>query len=117
MSRLSLLNWARLHSEDGTKRVLPMYLKDPAPTTASDNSGGTIATCESADHLLELCERDAFQAEGAETESYLFPEAMNETADMGPIRLLSVWFLYMLASLSSWYALIRLGIWIFSKFK
>jgi len=94
-----------------------MRLKDPGSITPSGNFSGTIATCESADHLVKLCERNAFQVERAEAESYLFPEAMNETADIGPVRLVSVWFLSVLGSLIIWFAVIRLGIWIFSKFK
>ena len=116
-SRLSLLNWVRLHPGDGSKKVVLICLQDPGSTAPSGNFGGTIAPCDSADHLVKPCERNAFQAEGAEAESCLFPQALNQTADTRPIRLVSVWFLCMLGSLSSWFALIRLGIWIFSKFK
>ena len=106
----------RLHPEHGSKRVVLICLNDHGSTAPSANFGDTIAPCDSADHLVKPWERNAFQAEGAEAESCLFPQAMNETADTRPIRLVSVWFLCMLGSLSSWFALIRLGIWIFSKF-
>ena len=96
---------------------MPKCLKDPGSTTSSANFGGTIVTCDSADHLVKLCERNAFQVDRAEAESYLLPQSMNETADTGPIKLVSGWFLFILGSLSSWFALICLGIWMFSKFK
>jgi hypothetical protein len=95
-----------------------MWLKHPGSKTRFGNfETGTIITCESADHLVKLCESDASQAERAAAESNLFPQALNGMADPGAIRLVSVWFLCMVGSLSSWFALIRLGIWIFSKFR
>jgi hypothetical protein len=95
-----------------------MGLKHPGSKTRFGNFvTGTIIICESAGDLVKVCEGDALQAERAQAESNLFPQAMNGIAYPGAIRLVSVWFLCMLGSLSSWFALIRLGIWILSKFK
>ena len=40
---------------------------------------------------------------------------MNGINQPPPVRLLSVWFLSILGSLSSWYGLIRAGVWIASE--
>jgi len=40
---------------------------------------------------------------------------MKEITRPPPVRLLSVWFLSILGSLSSWYGLIRVGVWISSE--
>ena len=40
---------------------------------------------------------------------------MKDITGPSPLRLLSVWLLCILGSLSSWYGVIRLGVWIFSE--
>ncbi len=40
---------------------------------------------------------------------------MKDINQPSPLRLLSVWLLCILGSLSSWYGVIRLGVWIFSE--
>jgi hypothetical protein len=40
---------------------------------------------------------------------------MKDINQPSPLRLLSVWLLCVLGSLSSWYGVIRLGVWIFSE--